>query len=143
MSPERPLVTPKRAPVEGNAREGALVVHVPIRTISEANRSWVENRWVRRKRVDGQHEAVTLALRARSTRCPWSPPLLVTVTRLGPGRLDPHDNLPTSQKHVIDAIAAYLGIDDRHDHVVRYVIAQERAPEWGVRIRIEPVERLP
>ena len=38
-------------------------------------------------------------------------PIVVTITRLGPRALD-SDNLASSGKHVRDAIATWLGVDD-------------------------------
>lgn len=39
-------------------------------------------------------------------------PVLITITRFGKGSLDSHDNLAMSAKHVSDAVAQWLGVDD-------------------------------
>ena len=70
--------------------------------------------------------------RAAVGKGPW----LVTVSRISPGPgVDAHDNLPAAAKHVVDEVAAWLGIDDRSP-LVTWRYAQERGP-WGVRLRIE------
>ena len=75
---------------------------------------------------------------------PTQLPLDVTITRVAPGRgLDPTDNLPASAKNVIDAIARWLDIDDRHDHLVRYEVRQERCKRADLGVRIEIRERQP
>lgn len=67
---------------------------------------------------------------------PWT----VTVTRVAPGSgLDGHDNLATACKHVIDEVAAWMGVDDR-DERVEWRVEQEHGP-WGARVRIEDRER--
>lgn len=61
-------------------------------------------------------------------------PLVVTITRRGPGTLD-SDNLAACAKHVRDGIADALGIDDG-DERITWVVRQERARLWGVSVEI-------
>lgn len=61
--------------------------------------------------------------------------LSVTITRLGPRKLD-SDNLAISAKAIRDGIAQALGIDDGDETAVRWDYAQERGA-YGVRVRIE------
>ncbi|GAC1393251.1 MAG: hypothetical protein NVSMB47_00130 [Polyangiales bacterium] len=110
-------------------------VFVPIRTRNELNRSTREKWFTTKKIGDAQKAAVTFHLRTIAARPP-APPLVVRLTRFGPGRLDPADGLPGSMKHVIDAVARWLGVDDRHDHLVRYEMRQVRQKEWGVLIQL-------
>ena len=67
-------------------------------------------------------------------------PLVVTVTRIAPRALDPHDNLPSSVKATVDAVAEWLGVDDA-DPRVKFVSAQERGASkyYGVRIEVSHV----
>jgi len=44
-------------------------------------------------------------------------PVRVTVTRYAARSLDSHDNLTMSAKHIVDAIAQWLGIDDADKRV--------------------------
>jgi hypothetical protein len=64
----------------------------------------------------------------------------VTLVRIiGPRgkRMDEHDNLPASFKHVVDAVAACLGLPKRdNDPRLRWHYGQERGEEWGVRIEV-------
>jgi hypothetical protein len=77
---------------------------------------------------------VRIILQARVRRFPL--PVIVTVTRMGPGLLDVHDSLPVSAKHVVDGVAdAYGRSDDDPDFTWCY--KQDRASEWAVRIAIE------
>lgn len=114
-----------------------FIVVVPIRTQNETNGSRQEHWGSRKKRVDTQHRIVNLCLNARSTKCPFPPPMIVTVTRLSRGRVDT-TNLGSTLKHVIDAVARWIGIDDRHDHLVEYRMLQRKAKGFGVEIAIEP-----
>ena len=63
------------------------------------------------------------------------PPWVVTITRIGPRKLDEHDNLPRSAKHIVDGIASALGIDDADDAKVKWHYRQERGP-YGVHLEI-------
>jgi hypothetical protein len=86
------------------------------------------------KRVKRQRAIVGLMLRGLS-RPPL--PCVVTITRRSPGTLD-DDNAVSSAKATRDAVAAWLGLDDR-DPRVTWEVRQERAP-WGVRVSVRPQE---
>lgn len=58
--------------------------------------------------------------------------LVVLLTRVAPSEGLDSDNLSGSLKAVRDAVADWLGIDDKSE-LVRYEYAQERGP-WGIRI---------
>lgn len=115
-----------------------MSVDVPIpglRTVCELN---AHEHWrVRHRRSVHQKSVVGVVL--RRTVAPQMmalAPLLVTLTRIAPSNgLDLGDNLNSSQKHVRDAVAALLGVDDR-DPRVTWAYDQARGP-WGVRVRIE------
>jgi hypothetical protein len=84
-----------------------------------------------------QREDVTLILRSRFGPVPPALPLTITVTRVAPGKLDGHDALPLSAKHVVDAIAAWLGVDDADSRLTwRYAQARD-GRSYAVGIRIE------
>lgn len=60
-------------------------------------------------------------------------PLLITITRVGPRRLD-DDNLAGACKYVRDAIAAKVGVDDGSDlYTWRY---EQRTGPYGVEVEI-------
>jgi len=88
----------------------------------------------RAKRVKRQRAIVGLMLRGLS-RPPL--PCVVTITRRSPGTLD-DDNAVSSAKATRDAVATWLGVDDR-DSRVTWRVEQERAP-WGVRVSVRPQE---
>lgn len=63
-------------------------------------------------------------------------PLVVTIVRCAPRLLD-DDNAVGSAKHVRDGVADALGLEghDRNPHVL-WVVTQERAATYAVRIEI-------
>jgi hypothetical protein len=87
-----------------------------------------------------QKTAVTAFLQSRAVRCPLLPPLTVTITRGAPARMD-SDNAVSAAKFVRDAIASYLGIDDKHDDLVDYVVRQEKTKPATYWTRIEIARR--
>ena len=61
------------------------------------------------------------------------PPLLVTITRIGPRKLD-DDNLASACKYVRDQIAKVIGVDDGSDlYTWKY---QQRIGTYGVDVEI-------
>lgn len=98
---------------------------------------------VRSKTVAEQRETVTWALmgagmhrfNAPTAESPWT----VTLVRTSPQRMD-DDGVVCSLKGVRDAIAAFVGVDDRHRHIVRYVYDDARGPKVGVEIYVEVKE---
>jgi hypothetical protein len=65
-------------------------------------------------------------------------PCTCLITRVAPSNGLDTDNLAGSMKATRDAIAAWLGIDDRHANLVNYTYAQRRG-KWGVEIEFQPV----
>jgi len=59
-------------------------------------------------------------------------PVVVTITRIGPRKLD-GDNLAASAKAVRDGVADALGVDDGDESKVLWAYAQEKGP-YAVRI---------
>jgi hypothetical protein len=99
------------------------------------------NRFSKAKLVKAQRATTDLALRAHYVGTRLEPlghgmQLVVRLVRCHTPRSrirDEHDNLRTAFKHVVDAIAAYFGIDDS-DKRVRWEYAQEPAHESSVRV---------
>jgi hypothetical protein len=115
-----------------------VVVRVPIRLVSEANTR--ENRFAKAARIAEQRRVTRLCLDAFSLRPPApTPKLVVTIVRLlGPHamRFDQGGNRQGAAKAVQDEIADWLGIDDRHEDLVRYDVLEQRAAAHGIRIEI-------
>ena len=61
-------------------------------------------------------------------------PLLVTITRIGPRRLD-DDNLTSACKYVRDQIAAAIGTDDGSDQYT-WQCEQRIGKKYGVDVEI-------
>ncbi|MGL4651551.1 MAG: hypothetical protein ACRC1H_19245 [Caldilineaceae bacterium] len=113
------------------------MIVVPIRTKPGQN---AREHWcVRAKRVRHEREVTGWAL-AGATRPAL--PCVCTLTRLSPAAVPlDDDNLPGSCKAIRDAIADWLGVDDRHADIVRYEYAQQRAKEWGVGVEFRAMDR--
>lgn len=113
-------------------RSEILQVLVPIRTVNSTN---AREHWGgKARRVKKEREAVAWMLAGKR---PPALPCRVLLTRLGPNRrLCDSDGLQAAGKGVRDQVAAWLGVDDA-DPRVKWEYAQERAPEYGVRIEVE------
>lgn len=86
-------------------------VSIPVRTVSESN---MREHWTKKaKRAAAQRGAVLLSLRCSWGRAtPFDNETTVTLTRVAPRKLD-DDNLRGALKSSRDAVAEWLGIDDR------------------------------
>lgn len=109
-----------------------LCIKIPIRTVSELNQR--EHWAVRAKRNKSQQQAVGLFL---NTCKPIRVPADVWLTRIAPRNLD-QGNLEASFKHVQDAVAKWLGVDDgdRDNVIWRYDQRKGKPKEYGVIIEI-------
>ena len=111
-----------------------MIVEIPgLKLVSEANRASHEHWRGRQRRAKDQRELVDLVLRTKPRP---AVPAVVTITRLAPAALD-SDNLQGAGKHVRDAVARWLGVDDRDARVV-WRVAHVRSKTYGVRIVVEP-----
>lgn len=123
-----------------DAATGALVgacAVVPGLRLRSTNRTNREHWTARKRRVDREHAAVLACLRTQcGVRCPLAPPWRVTVTRVGPRRMD-RDNNVASMKAAIDAVAAWLGCDDGDEARVAWAYAQARGG-YAVRVELAP-----
>jgi hypothetical protein len=122
-----------------------IIILVPVQTKNELNASrcgW-RAKHERRKAVK---EAVTYSLLGvadwnevgkPSASNPW----LVRLVRLTPyePRMD-DDGVVSSLKSCRDAIAKFVGVDDKHRHIIRYEYDQSRGDINGVRVEIRAVE---
>lgn len=122
----RTVLPPEVAYVAGP--DGHLRLFIPgFRLVSEHNQVLREGRWDSRRRIRQQH-AVMGALLNRVPRPEWSP-LLVRMIRWSGRMLDQNGNLQSSTKAVQDELARWIGIDDRHEHLVRYHTEQRKRPK--------------
>lgn len=112
--------------------------HVPIRLPSLTN---VRMHWRALLKMKQSQKLATFCAiqqiggRKRIPR----PPLIVTITRIGPRKLD-DDNLPAACKYVRDQIAHEIGVDDGSPlYTWQYL---QRKGKYGVDVEITP-RRLP
>lgn len=112
-------------------------LHVPVRTVSEAN---AHEHWRRRqKRALQQRLAVWAYWKAvpRTVELP----VVVRLTRVAPRAMD-SDNAVGALKHVRDEIAELLGVDDgpQEKRVTWEYPPQEKGArnEYAVIIEVEP-----
>jgi hypothetical protein len=122
----------------------SLTITIPLVTLSEGNRTGLTRgaAIAKSKRIKQQRRIVTEYL-TYDARCgPLDGPLTVTLTRISPRALDPGDNLPSALKACRDAVAAFLGIDDRHPRV-QWDYAQRRGAVREQAIAITFTRRTP
>lgn len=106
---------------------------IPMRTQRGMNTS--EHHFVRHRRVKREKETVGWELqRYAGKHGRPAIPCSVLLTRMAPSDGLDDDNLVGSLKSVRDAIADWLGVNDKDRMTVRYLYSQQWAPKWGVRI---------
>jgi hypothetical protein len=112
---------------------------VPIRIESEMNSRC---HWsVRRKRFTEHKQCVSYAWPKPRYRDYGDGALVVTLTRIGPRKLD-SDNLASGFKAVRDEIARIIGIDDGDSRITwRYDQRKGKPREYAAIIRIEPIHK--
>ncbi|MBU6278581.1 MAG: hypothetical protein KGN78_05000 [Actinomycetales bacterium] len=108
-----------------------------MKLISEANQR--EHWAIKNKRKKAQQRAVELTWLAGRYRV--APPVCITLTRVGVRRLDP-DNLAGSCKHVQDALAKCIGVDDGDFRKVRWIYEQRKGSpkQYLLEVCIQPLE---
>ena len=105
--------------------------HIPIRLPSLANERL---HWRRMSFLKKQQRGATLCCMVGLRLPPL--PLVVTITRIGPRKLD-DDNLAASCKYVRDQIAAVVGEDDGSpQYTWRYAQRVGRNERYGVDVEI-------
>jgi hypothetical protein len=113
------------------------MIEILMRTVPGMN---TREHWrTRARRVKAEHEVCSWELaRVERVQVPCS----VLLTRCSPGNPLDDDNLAGALKTVRDAVALWLGVDDRHSDTVRYRYTQHRTKrgDWRVRIEFGPAE---
>lgn len=111
-------------------------IEIPgLRTVSESN---AHEHWRKRqKRAKEQRGIVKLVMGARAKLPPI--PCTIRLVRVAPRKLD-QGNIAGALKHVQDGCADWIGIDDKHDDLVKYEYCQEKGKPNEYSIRIEIVE---
>lgn len=106
--------------------------NLPLKTVSLLNMR--EHFRVTAKRKKAHREAVGFVTAGLK---PPALPVTVTLTRVSPGTLDEHDNLPSAFKHIVDGLADWLGVDDG-DELVKWRYAQEKCKrgQFGVVVEV-------
>lgn len=121
-SDRKPVAQAWHAPAPVDERN-LVAVAVPVVTANESNGSHQHWRVVQERRK-GVRAVTTRALN-ESGCAPPSPPLVAILTRHSAGELD-DDGLRSALKSVRDAVAKWLGIDDKKRELVAYGYAQEK-----------------
>lgn len=107
---------------------------IPCKTVTESN---AKEFWRVKYARSKQQRAITAQVVAPLEKP--SIPCVVQFTRVSRGIMD-DDNLPSSIKHLRDEIAKWLGVDDRHRHIVRYEYDQRRGAPPCIEVEIVPME---
>lgn len=110
-------------------------VTIPIKTVSELNAR--EHHMARYRRRKKEKQAVGLVVRTYLRRTGIAVPCAVTLTRCAPSTGLDQDNLVSSMKATVDAIATALGVDDRSP-LVTWAYAQRRGKpkQYAVDVRV-------
>lgn len=112
-----------------------LDFQIPVKIISEANQR--EHWALKFKRKKDQQLETLVAIHNNISTCRVAMPCVVRLTRIGPKALDT-DNLAGAFKHVQDAIARKLGVDDGDTTKVRWEYHQMpiRIRDYAVKVEI-------
>lgn len=107
-------------------------IEIPLKTVSLLNMR--EHFRVTAKRKADQRFVVSAYFNGKQRP---ELPVVVTLTRVSPGTLDAHDNLPSAFKHVCDGLASWLGIDDADPRVTwRYQQQRCKRGQFGVIVEV-------
>ena len=114
-----------------------LAFTMPVRTVSEANERehWRRRHNRKKEQQEDTHKAWKKAKGDRPLFLSLLPSCHVRLVRVGPRRLDT-DNLAGSFKHVQDAIAIELGVDDG-DSWVKWEYEQVAVGKRVYSVRVE------
>ena len=115
-----------------------LTLNCNVKLVSEANQRehWGAKHTRAKKQKNAVGRSLKILMIQNAITDPgkhFSLPIVVKIVRIGKRKLDT-DNLAGSAKHVRDAIAKELGIDDGDDRI-RWHCAQSIG-DYGVRISI-------
>lgn len=129
----RAKVPTKFVPFAVKRTDAGVEITMPIQLKSEANQ---REHWRKRKARKFEQQRAFGLLIGQAHPFP-SMPLTITFTRLGPVGFD-KDNLAGSFKHVQDAMARTLGVDDGPDDSrVEWNYRQAQSAAYGARFLIE------
>jgi hypothetical protein len=130
MKPRRPI---KLVAPSWRSAQYIYDVVVPIRILSKNQTAGgKENGFARAKRRRNERDQTRIILGRQAWE--WGFPVLVTIYRIAPRAFD--DDNPDC-KAPRDEVAAWLGVNDRDKSKVKFVVDQQKGPEYGCRIRIE------
>lgn len=138
-SDRKPVATPFHAPAP-TGPDLLAGFAVPVVTANESNGSHQHWRTVSRRR---KHIRAETTRAAKESGCPVpAPPLVVTITRHSAGTLD-DDGARSAGKAIRDAVAKWLGVDDKDSKRVLYTYEQapcSRGLGW-VTVEIRRMEK--
>jgi hypothetical protein len=110
-------------------------VTIRIKTVSELNAR--EHHMARHRRRQKEKRAVGLVVSAHIRRHGIKVPCSVTLTRCAPSSGLDQDNLVSSMKSAIDAIAAALEVDDRDERITwDYRQRRGKPREYAVDVKV-------
>lgn len=116
----------------------AVPLHVVSGDNSRGNRAKIGRAGHERKAVAKSLAGKLAYVTIMAAAIQYGEALRVTLTRLGPGRMD-DDGIASACKYVRDTIAMFLGVDDGSP-LYRWVYAQEKSAAYGVRIELSVEE---
>ena len=132
VCPPEPAPDPVATPDAPQDAAAGVVVELPgLRLVNPLNQ---RAHW-RTVSARGKREKADVAAALRG-RVPPALPVVVTITRVSPGRLD-SDGCVAAAKHARDAVALWLGADDA-DARIAWRVTQAKGPA-AVRIAVGPM----
>jgi hypothetical protein len=112
-----------------------MTITIPIRTVSEANRSRHEHWGTKSRRVKAQRQACYAAT-WNAIDYPQDLPCTVYLTRISPRKLD-DDNLRGALKACRDGVADAIGVDDGDERVTwDYSQRRGKPKEYAVEVTV-------
>jgi len=114
----------------------SIAFTVPLKVVSEANQ---HEHWTKKHhRNQDQQSTINNYWPLSVSAIPVALPCSIELTRIGIGRMD-SDNLAGAFKHVRDAIARLIGVDDGSD-LIEWRYAQRASDGYSIEIRISARE---
>lgn len=123
--------------IKSEVSPGLVILHLPLRTISEAN---CFEHW-RKKHARHKAQARIVGVGLKPLRDKIKLPCKVMLIRYAPNELDAFENLPMSFKYIVDAVCAIITGDFRHgradsDKRIALACSQVKSKEYSVTIEI-------
>jgi hypothetical protein len=112
---------------------------MPMRVISEANDygGWRVKGKRKKAQKDEAFYSLHNVLRGRKIRLPCT----VHLVRVGPKKIDRHENLPMCFKAVVDGLCLKLDVDDGEEDKIRFTYDQEPCGKRNYLVKVQIISQ--